>query len=77
MENLIGNTRKRSCQTAYTTRTDAIPSVKATGMGKRTPRKALRPMEHDIQDAQDDIGWDKFMFGNISILWQEIQAQYF
>jgi hypothetical protein len=46
----------------------------------RTPRKALRPMEHDLQelqDAQDDIGWDKFMFGNISVLWQEIQAQYF
>jgi hypothetical protein len=37
-------------------------------------------MEHDIQelqDAQDDIRWDKFMFGNISVLWQEIQAQYF
>jgi hypothetical protein len=37
-------------------------------------------MEHDLQelqDAQDDIGWDKFMFGNISVLWQEIQAQYF
>jgi hypothetical protein len=46
----------------------------------RTPRKALRPMENDlqeIQDAQDDIGWDRFMFGNISVLWQEIQAQYF
>jgi hypothetical protein len=46
----------------------------------RTPRKARRPMEHDLQelqDAQDDIGWDKFMFGNISVLWQEIQAQYF
>jgi Fe-S cluster biosynthesis and repair protein YggX len=46
----------------------------------RTPRKALRPMEHDLQelqDAQDEIGWDKFMFGNISVLWQEIQAQYF
>jgi hypothetical protein len=46
----------------------------------RTPRKALRPMEHDLQelqDAQDDIGWDKFMFGNISVLWQKIQAQYF
>jgi hypothetical protein len=46
----------------------------------RTPRKALRPMEHDLQelqDAQDEIGWDNFMFGNISILWQEIQAQYF
>jgi hypothetical protein len=45
----------------------------------RTPRKALRPMEHDLQelqDAQDDIRWDKFMFGNISVLWQEIQAQY-
>jgi hypothetical protein len=26
-------------------------------------------MEHDLQElqyAQDDIGWDKFMFGNIS-----------
>jgi hypothetical protein len=37
-------------------------------------------MEHDLQelqDAQDDIGWDKFMFGNISVLRQEIQAQYF
>jgi hypothetical protein len=46
----------------------------------RTPRKALRAMEHDLQeleDAQDEIGWDKFMFGNISVLWQEIQAQYF
>jgi hypothetical protein len=46
----------------------------------RTPRKALIPMEHDLQelqDAQDDIGWDKFTFGNISVLWQEIQAHYF
>jgi hypothetical protein len=37
-------------------------------------------MEHDLQelqDTQDDIGWDRFMFGNISVLWQEIQAQYF
>jgi hypothetical protein len=37
-------------------------------------------MEHDLQelqDAQDEIGLDKFMFGNISVLWQEIQAQYF
>jgi hypothetical protein len=37
-------------------------------------------MEHDLQelqDAQDEIGWDKFTFGNISILWQDIQAQYF
>jgi hypothetical protein len=28
-------------------------------------RKALRPMEHNLQeleDAQDEIGWDKFMF---------------
>jgi hypothetical protein len=34
----------------------------------RTPRKALRMMEHDLQesqDAQDDIGWEKFMCGNI------------
>jgi hypothetical protein len=49
----------------------------------RTPRKALRPMEHDLQepqdaqDTQDDIVWDKVMFGNISVLWQEIQSQYF
>jgi hypothetical protein len=46
---------------------------------KRTPRKALRPMEHnfqELQDAQDDIRWDKFTFGNISVLWQEIKAQY-
>jgi hypothetical protein len=46
----------------------------------RTPRKALRTMGHDLQelqDAQDDIGWNKFMFGNISVLWQEFQAQYF
>jgi hypothetical protein len=37
-------------------------------------------MERDLQelqDAQDDIGWDKFMFGNIYVLWQEIQAQHF
>jgi hypothetical protein len=32
MENLIGNTRKRSGQTAYTPRTYEIPAVKATGM---------------------------------------------
>jgi hypothetical protein len=46
----------------------------------RTPRRALRPMEHDLQeleDAQDEIGWDNFMLGNISVLWQEIQARYF
>jgi hypothetical protein len=46
----------------------------------RTPRKSLKTMEHDLkelQDAQDDIGWDKFMFGNMYVLWQEIQAQYF
>jgi hypothetical protein len=37
-------------------------------------------MEHalqELEDAQDEIGWDNFMFGNISVLWQEIQAQYF
>jgi hypothetical protein len=37
-------------------------------------------MEHDLQelqDAQDDIGWDKFVFDNISVLWQEILVQYF
>jgi hypothetical protein len=47
---------------------------------KMTSRKALRPMENDLQelkDAQDEIGWDKFMFGNIYALWQEVQAQYF
>jgi hypothetical protein len=46
----------------------------------RTPWKALITMEHDLweyQDAQDDIGWVKITFGNISVLWQEIQAQYF
>jgi hypothetical protein len=46
----------------------------------RAPRKALRMMEHalrELQDAQDEIGWDKLMVGNISVLWQEIQAQYF
>jgi hypothetical protein len=44
----------------------------------RTPRKALRPMEHDLpelEDAQDEIGWEKFVFGHISILWQDTQAQ--
>jgi hypothetical protein len=37
-------------------------------------------MEHELQelqDSQDDIGWDNFMSGNISVMWQEIQAQYF
>jgi hypothetical protein len=34
-------------------------------------------MEQDLQELEDDIGWDKFMFGNISVLWQAIQAQYF
>jgi hypothetical protein len=46
----------------------------------RTPRKAISSMENDLQelqDAQDEIGWDKFMFGNISVLRQEIQVQYF
>jgi hypothetical protein len=70
MENLAGNTGKRSCQKAYTPMTDSIPAVKATRMKKRTPRKALRPMEHDLEELQDDIGWDKFMFGNIPVLWQ-------
>jgi hypothetical protein len=32
MENIAGNTRKRSFQKAYTPRTDAITDVKATGM---------------------------------------------
>jgi hypothetical protein len=32
MENLAGNTGKRSCQKAYTPRTEAIPAVKATRM---------------------------------------------
>jgi hypothetical protein len=32
MENLAGNTGKRSCQKAYTPRTDAVPAVKATRM---------------------------------------------
>jgi hypothetical protein len=46
----------------------------------RPTRKAIRTMEHDLhklQGAQDEIGWDKFMFGNLSVLWQEIQAEYF
>jgi hypothetical protein len=46
----------------------------------RTPRKAIRMMEHNLQELQDahhEIGWDKFMFANISVLWQDIQAQYF
>jgi hypothetical protein len=37
-------------------------------------------MESDLQelhDAQDEIGWDKFMFGHKSVVWQEIQARYF
>jgi hypothetical protein len=37
----------------------------------RTPRKALIMMEHDIQELQgvkDEIGWDQFIFGNISVL---------
>jgi hypothetical protein len=40
----------------------------------RTPMKALSTMKHDLQelqDAQDEIVWDKFMFGNISVLWQK------
>jgi hypothetical protein len=32
MENLAGNTGKRSGHTAYSPRTDVIPDVKATGM---------------------------------------------
>jgi hypothetical protein len=46
----------------------------------RITRKVFRTMEHDLQElqyAQEEIGWDKFMFGNISLLWQIIQAQYF
>jgi hypothetical protein len=35
MENLAGNTSKRSFQKAYTPRTEAIPAVKATGMEKK------------------------------------------
>jgi hypothetical protein len=50
------------------------------GWKTRTPMKALQPIEHDLQelqDARDDIGWDEFMFENIYVLWQEVQAQYF
>jgi hypothetical protein len=39
----------------------------------RTPSKSLIPMERvlqELEDAQDEIGWDNFMFGNISVLWQ-------
>jgi hypothetical protein len=32
MENLVGNTGKRSGKTAYSPRTDMIPAVKDTGM---------------------------------------------
>jgi hypothetical protein len=32
IENVAGNTRKRSCQKAYTPRTDAIPAIKANEM---------------------------------------------
>jgi hypothetical protein len=37
----------------------------------RTPRKALRTMEHDLQelqDAKDETGRDKFMFEYIRIV---------
>jgi hypothetical protein len=40
---------------------------------RRKPRKAPMSMEHylqELKDAQDDIGWDKLMFGHISVLWQ-------
>jgi inhibitor of KinA sporulation pathway (predicted exonuclease) len=46
----------------------------------RTPRKALITVEHNLQElqyVQDETGWDTFMFGNISIMLQEIQAQFF
>jgi hypothetical protein len=65
---------------SYTPRADAIPAFKDTRMENKDTQEGTRSMEHDLQelqDAQDEIGWDKFMFGNISILWQEIQAQYF
>jgi hypothetical protein len=32
MENIVEKTGKRSCQKAYTPRTDAIPAVKANGI---------------------------------------------
>jgi hypothetical protein len=67
METLAGNIGKRSCQTFLLSQ--------LLEWKTRTPKKALRAVEHDLrelQDAQDEIGWDKFMFGNISILWQEI-----
>jgi hypothetical protein len=35
MENLAGNTGKRSCQTSYTPRTDEITDFKATRMENR------------------------------------------
>jgi hypothetical protein len=39
-----------------------------SGQTAYTPRTEAIPAE---------IGWDEFMFGDISILWQEIQARYF
>jgi hypothetical protein len=80
MEDLVGSIGKRSCQTSYASRLTRFLISRILEWKTRTPRKAIRAIEHDLQelqDAQDDIRWDKFMFGNISILWQETQAQYF
>jgi hypothetical protein len=41
MENIAGNTGKRSGQTAYTPRTDAIPAVKATGMENKDTHEGI------------------------------------
>jgi Fe-S cluster biosynthesis and repair protein YggX len=79
-ENLAGNTGERSFQTPYTPRTHKIPDIKATGMENKDTKEGAwndGTRSTGIQDAQDDIGWDKFMLGNISVLWQDIQAQYF
>jgi hypothetical protein len=31
----------------------------------------------ELQEAQDEIGWDVMMVEKISILWMEIQEQYY
>jgi lipopolysaccharide biosynthesis glycosyltransferase len=44
---------------------------------RRSPLHARYPDICELQEAHDDIGWDAMMVKNISILWREIQEQYY
>jgi hypothetical protein len=83
IENIVGNTGKRSGQTAYTPRTDAIPDIKATGMENKDTQEGTTPADtpycsgyniddipkNDIATLKEDIVTSKYQSLVVSLLW--------